>query len=215
MDNNGEDIEHLHSVIVKIGGHGADFDIDGLLDTLEETSMEVLRSNLEAKYTLWTYMTMENAYWKINSIYQTLSRYASRVEPTLAPQLVRQPARSGGESTPVSQSKKQGSQSHARSTVAAHVDPRKRNIESPYASKPCQKRRKGAGEVASSCSALTHVDRRLERNEDAIPDFEKFAKAQNDFWKDCEGCYLFDQQTHTIDIAQCILAKDEFIIRKL
>ena len=33
VDNNGEDIEHLHFVIVKIRGHVTDFSIDGLLDT--------------------------------------------------------------------------------------------------------------------------------------------------------------------------------------
>ena len=96
-----------------------------------------------------------------------------------------------------------------------YADPRKRNIESPYASKPCQKRRKGAEEVGSFGSTLTHVDRRLGRKEDAIPDSEKFTKAQNDFWKDCEGFYLFGQQTHTINIAQCVLAKDKYIICKL
>ena len=31
VDSCGEDTNHLHSVVVKIGGNGADFDIDGLL----------------------------------------------------------------------------------------------------------------------------------------------------------------------------------------
>ena len=31
VDSSGEDTNHLHSVVVKIGGNGADFDIDGLL----------------------------------------------------------------------------------------------------------------------------------------------------------------------------------------
>ena len=62
MDNNGEDTEHLYSVIVEIGGCGTNFDIDGLLDTLEGTSMEVLCPDLELKYTPWTYTTAESAY---------------------------------------------------------------------------------------------------------------------------------------------------------
>ena len=92
VDNNREDIEHLHSIIVKIGRHGTVFDIDGLLDTLEGTSMEVLCPDLEAKYMPWIYTIAENAYRKISSIYRTLSRYASRVEPAVAPQPVRQQA---------------------------------------------------------------------------------------------------------------------------
>ena len=89
MDSSGEDTNHLHSVVVKINGNGADFDIDGLLQTLDGTSMEVLQSELEAKYAPWTYMSSESAYRKINSIYRNLSRYATRAEPAVAPQPVR------------------------------------------------------------------------------------------------------------------------------
>ena len=42
----GEDTDHLHSIVVKIGGDGAEFNIDGLLQTLDGTSMEVLRPEL-------------------------------------------------------------------------------------------------------------------------------------------------------------------------
>ena len=31
VDSSGEDTTHLHSVVVKIGGNGADFDIEGLI----------------------------------------------------------------------------------------------------------------------------------------------------------------------------------------
>ena len=85
MDSSGEDTTHLHSVVVKIGGNGVDFDIEGLLQTLDGTSMEVLRPNLEAKYAPWTYTSSESAFRKINSIYRNLSRYAARAEPAVAP----------------------------------------------------------------------------------------------------------------------------------
>ena len=77
--------------------------------------------------------------------------------------------------------------------VLPHLNPAKSVEREP--------KRLGAGEAGSFSFALTHVDRQQGRKEDAIPDFEKFAKAQNDFWKECEGCYLFGQQTHTVDIA--------------
>ena len=38
---------------------------------------------------------------------------------------------------------------------------------------------------------------------------------QTEFWKECEGCYIFGQQTFQVDIAQCVPARDEYVIRKL
>ena len=99
--------------------------------------------------------------------------------------------------------------------MGAQAEARKQKNDSPSAAEPTQKRRKESAGAGSSGSALTHDDCRSGKKEDPIPDFEKFAKAHDEFWKDCEGCYLFGQQTHPVDIAQCILAKDEYIIRKL
>ena len=48
-----------------------------------------------------------------------------------------------------------------------------------------------------------------------MPDYEKFAKVQANFWKECEDCYIFGQQTFQVDIAQCVPARDEYVIRKL
>ena len=89
MDSSGEDTNHLYSVVVKIGGNGDDFDIEGLLETLDGTSIEVLRLELEAKHAPWTYTSSKSAYRKINSIYQNLSHYAARAEPAVVPWPVR------------------------------------------------------------------------------------------------------------------------------
>ena len=99
--------------------------------------------------------------------------------------------------------------------MGAWAEARKRTNDSPSAAEPTQKCRKESVGASSSSSALTHVDHRGGKKKDPIPDFEKFAKAHDEFWKECEGCYLFGQQTHPVDIAQCILAKDEYIICKL
>ena len=109
MDSSREDTNHLHSVVVKIGGNGADFDIEGLLETLDGTSMEVLRSELEAKYAPWTYTSSESAYTKINSIYRNLSRYAARAEPAVVPRPFRPLVQAGVEDRAASQSQTQGS----------------------------------------------------------------------------------------------------------
>ena len=167
--------------MVKIGGDGADFDIEGLLQTLDGTSMEVLQLDLEAKYAPWTYTSSESAFRKIRSIYQNLSRYAAHAEPVVAPWPVRPQARPGVEDRASSQSRTQGSRSHVQTVVAGRAEPRKCKNDSPLTTDPSQKRRKSTTGAGSSGSALTHVDRRLGRKDDPIPDFEKFAKAQDDF----------------------------------
>ena len=215
VDSSGEDTDHLHSIVVKLSGSGADFSIEGLLEKLHGTSLEVLRPELEAKYVPWTYTSAESTYRKISSIYQTLSRYTARAESAVAPRPVRPQPGGKAEGRTPSQSTTHGSRSHVQSTVGAWAEARKRKNDSPSAADPTKKRRKESVGAGSSGSALTHVDRRSGKKEDPIPDFEKFAKAHDKFWKDCEGCYLFGQQTHPVDIAQCVLAKDEYIIRKL
>ena len=130
----------------------------------------------------------------------------------MAPQLVRPQAQAGVEDRAASQSRTQGSRSHAQTTAAGRAEPRKCKNDSTSTTNPSQKRRKSTAGAGSSSFALTHVDRRLGRKDDPIPDFEKFAKAQDEFWKECEGCYLFGQQTFKVDIAQCVLARDEYII---
>ena len=66
VDNNGEDTNHLHSIVVKIGGSRADFDIERLLQMLHVKLLEVLRLELEAKYVPWTFkVKFETLYGKI------------------------------------------------------------------------------------------------------------------------------------------------------
>ena len=84
-----EDTDHLHSIVVKIGGNEAEFNIDGLLQKLDGTSMEVLQPELQSKYAPWTYTSSESAYQKINSIYRNLSRYAAQADSAVAPRPLR------------------------------------------------------------------------------------------------------------------------------
>ena len=49
--------------------------MNGLLEALVGTSMEVLCPKLESKYLPWTYTFSESAFKKWNSIYCTLSWY--------------------------------------------------------------------------------------------------------------------------------------------
>ena len=181
VGSRGEDTDHLHLIVVKISGDEAEFNIDGLLQTLDGTSMEVLRPELQSKYAPWTYTLPESAYWKINSIYQNLSRFAAQTDPVVAPRPLRPQAGPAAEGRAASQSRTQSSRSHAHLTAPARAERRKRNAEDPFESESNKKRKKGSAGAGSSGLALTHVDRRLGRKDDPILDFKKFAKAHDEF----------------------------------
>ena len=38
---------------------------------------------------------------------------------------------------------------------------------------------------------------------------------QIDFWKECKDCFIFGQQTFQVDIAQCVPARDKYVIQKM
>ena len=46
-------------------------------------------------------------------------------------------------------------------------------------------------------------------------DFEKFANIQREFWQNHKACFLFETEATRVHINQCIIARDDFIIRTL
>ena len=141
-----------------------------------------------------------------------MSRYA-----TLGAQQIPSIANRGGhrntaEGRAASQSRTQSSRSQANMSALAR---QKRTKEPSSQAGPSAKRTKSTPRAGSSASGLTHVDRRAGKNAESVPDYEKFAKVQTDFWKECEDCYIFGQQTFQVNIAQCMPARDEYVIRKL
>ena len=206
------DTEHIHSIVVKIGEGVAAFDINGLLDSLTGTSMEELCPELELKHVPWTYISPDSAFRKISSIYRTMSRYAARGGPQIPSIANRSAPRNTAEGRAASQYRTQGSHSQANINAPAR---QKRTTETSSQAGPSAKRRKSTPTARSSASGLTHVDRRAGKSIESVPDYEKFAKVQTDFWKEYEDCYIFGQQTFQVDIAQCVPARDEYVIRKL
>ena len=136
VSSSGEDTDHLHLIVVKIGEIGAAFDIDGLLQKLDGTSMEVLQPKLQAKYAPWTYTSPESAYRKIKSIYRNLSQYAAQSNPSVAPRPLRPQPQAAAEGRATSQSRTQGRRSHAQLTAPARAERRKRNAENQSESEP-------------------------------------------------------------------------------
>ena len=170
----------------------AAFDINGLLDTLVGTSMEELCPELDSKYVPWTYTSAESSFKKISSIYRTMNGYAARGGPNIPSLVNRSAPRNTAEGRAASQSRTQGSCSQANTNALAR---QKRTTGSSSQANPSAKHRKSTPGAGSSTSGLTHVNRRAGKSDESIPDYEKFAKVQTDFWKECEGCYIFGQQT--------------------
>ena len=144
--------------------------------------------------------------------YRTMSRYVARGGLNVPSCVNRSAPWNIAEGRVASQSWTQGSHSQANTNTPAK---QKRTTESSSQVDPSAKRRKSTPGAGSSTSGLMHVDWRVSKRAKLIPDYEKFAKVQKDFWKECEGCYIFGQQTFQVDIAQCMLARDEYVIRKL
>ena len=183
---------------MKIGQGVAVFDINGLLDTLTGTSMEELRPELESKHVPWTYIFAESAFRKINSIYRTMSRYAARGGPNIPSRVNRSAPRNTMEGRAASQSRTQGNQSQANTNAPTR---QKRNTELSSQVDPSAKCRKSTPSARSLASGLMHVNWRAGKSAESILDYEKFAKVQTNFWKECEDCYIFGQQTFQVDIA--------------
>jgi hypothetical protein len=62
---------------------------------------------------------------------------------------------------------------------------------------------------------MTHVDNQGRRDVEDVLDYEKFTAIQKEFWDSCTSSFLFGMQSFKVDIAQCMIAKDEYIIRKM
>jgi hypothetical protein len=62
---------------------------------------------------------------------------------------------------------------------------------------------------------MTHVDNQGRGDAEEAPDYEKFTAIQKEFWDTCTSSFVFGMQSFKVDIAQCMIAKDEYIIRKM
>jgi hypothetical protein len=64
---------------------------------------------------------------------------------------------------------------------------------------------------------MTHVDNQGRGDAEEVPDYEKFISLtiQKEFWDTCTSSFVFGMQSFKVDIAQCMIAKDEYIIRKM
>ena len=80
-------------------------------------------------------------------------------------------------------------------------------------SKPTGLERTAEGEEAAS--GVTTAQTGTSRSVPPTEDFEKFAKIQREFWQNHKACFLFETEATRVHINQCIIARENFIIRTL
>jgi hypothetical protein len=62
---------------------------------------------------------------------------------------------------------------------------------------------------------MTHVDNQGRGDAEEVPNYEKFTAIQKEFWDTCTSSFVFGMQSFKVDIAQCMIAKDEYIFQKM
>jgi hypothetical protein len=51
VNADGSELEHVHSIVVKVGEGRAQFDVDGMLENLSNTAQEKLEDLFRSKYS--------------------------------------------------------------------------------------------------------------------------------------------------------------------
>jgi hypothetical protein len=113
-----------------------------------------------------------------------------------------------------SRSGAQASNSRNTARPPSHASPRVRSRVEGEQPESSRKRRRALTSVGSSGSGMTHVDNQGRGDAEEVPDYEKFTAIQKEFWDTCTSSFMFGMQSFKVDIAQCMIAKDEYIIRK-
>ena len=155
---------------------------------------------------------------KLRGVWQTLDRYAIVTVAKAASAkkgIKRQPAGAErGETTP-----KRGRGGSRPGSSRAEAQ--KRNpAQSRDNREGTRKRSKPSGpdmtaEGEGAASGVTTAQTGTSRSVPPAEDFEKFAFIQREFWQNHKACFLFEMEATRVHINQCIIARNDFIIRTL
>jgi hypothetical protein len=177
----GVELEHVHSIVVKVGDGSAQFDVEGMLTNLSNTAQEELADLLRSMYSPWTATDAESENRRLNRILQLVSCYlarSTRSTPIATPTIIPPVAASG---VTASGSGAQASNSRSTARPPGRASPRVRSRvegEQPESSRKRQRASTGDG---SSGSGMTHVDNQGWGDAEEVPDYEKFTAIQKEF----------------------------------
>ena len=74
----GIEMEHVESIIVKVGDRSAQFNVEGILTNLSNRAQEELVVLLRSMYWPWTTMDTKSENWWLNQILQLLMSYLAQ-----------------------------------------------------------------------------------------------------------------------------------------
>jgi hypothetical protein len=123
----GAELDHVHSIVVKVGDGSTQFDVEGLLTNLSNTAQEELADLLRSMYSPWTATDAESENRRLNQILQSLSRYlarSTRRTPMATPTIIPPVAVSG---VTASGSGAQASNSRSTTRLPGRASPRVRS----------------------------------------------------------------------------------------
>lgn len=211
--------KHCHSIVLNVNSNEAAFDLENLMTLLEGSKMESLNQQfMDSGYLPWKNGIAKATATKLSLIFQTLDRYALsnvKAQPTVGgqPRNIQQLVTTGHRTNP---SGSGGGRS--RGTQPSQPLPETQTQDSVVLgpTPPSKKRKRnlvgGATGAGSSGSALTSV---VTQSEEPMEEFQWHAIIQREFWAEHKKCFLFDQNSANVDIKQCIIAKEQYIIQVL
>ena len=219
VDDSGNATSHNHSIVIDVRHQHGKFDVVTLMAALQRTDIESLNEDFISKQLLpWQEETARSVVKKLRGVWLMLDKYAivTVAKAASAKKGIKwQPA--GAECVETTPKSGRGGSRPGSSRAEAQ----KRNpAQSRDSGEGTRKRSKPSGlermaEGEGAASGVTTVQIGTSRFIPPKEDFEKFAFIQREFWQNHKACFLFETEATRVHINECILARDDFIIRTL
>jgi hypothetical protein len=166
------------SIVVKVGDRRAQFDVDGMLENLNNTTHDELAVLFWSKYSPWTATNVESKNRR-RSTRSTTTAMPIAILPVAASVVM---AYGSGV---------QASNNRSTARPPGRASPRVRSRVGDEQPESAWTRRRSSIGTGSSGSGMTHVDNQGRRDTKDVPDYEKFTAIQKEFWDNCTSSFLF------------------------
>ena len=198
----GIDLQHCHSIVVKVGASHGQFDFSELLECVVRNGQGSLRDAFE-KYSPWSNNEAEKVNRRLVRIHQLLTSFETRPVPVVATTRRRPRTKAADEPISVGTTAQQ---------TSSRAPPRKKSTMSGTPGEPSTRKRKSTAGGSSTSTVTRAVTPNKLRNDPQV-DFQLITESQRLFWEECKGCFPFESTSHSLRIEQCVVAKAQFVIR--
>ena len=219
FDDSGNATSHNHSIVIDVTQQHGKFDVVTLMAALQGTDIESLNEDFISKQLLpWQEGTAQSVVKKLRGVWLMLDKYAIVTAAKAASAKKGIKWQPGGTERRETMTKRGRGGSRSGSSRA---EAQKRNpAQSKDSGEGTRKRSKPSGpermaEGEAAASGVTTVQTGTSKSIPPAEDFEKFANIQREFWQNHKACFLFETEAIRVHINQCIIARDDFIIRTL